>query len=251
MTGKLSRRSLFGVAAAVLPLSSAEAVDIKGDMPWREGEAARPLPPDPRQTYLWFDAKEAAFIEAATARLIPKDDLGGGALEANVPAFIDRQLAGEYGHGTRWYMQGPWAEPLKTQGYQTRFTPAQLYRAAIHAIDAAVSREHAGVAFANLRPDDQDTLLQRLESGEAKLDGVESKTFFALLLQNTMEGFFCDPIHGGNKDMIGWRLIGFPGARYDQTAYVTQHGKPYPLPPVGLTGRPGWSGSSGPGGTHG
>jgi gluconate 2-dehydrogenase gamma chain len=62
-----------------------------------------------------------------------------------------------------------------------------------------------------------------------------------MLMQNTLEGFWADPIYGGNKDMVGWKLIGFPGARYDHSPYVTKHNERYPLPPVGISGRPEWS----------
>ena len=57
-----------------------------------------------------------------------------------------------------------------------------------------------------------------------------------------MEGFFCDPLYGGNRDMAGWKLIGFSrrALRHDG-AFVKQYGQPYPLPPVGIGGRPAWS----------
>jgi gluconate 2-dehydrogenase gamma chain len=85
-------------------------------------------------------------------------------------------------------------------------------------------------------------VLKGLESGGISLDdGVDSKSFFAMLLQNTKEGYFSDPIYGGNRGMGPWRMIGFSGARYDQRAYVLAYGKPYPLPPVGIGGRPAWS----------
>ncbi|MFV4649144.1 gluconate 2-dehydrogenase subunit 3 family protein, partial [Mycobacterium tuberculosis] len=83
--------------------------------------------------------------------------------------------------------------------------------------------------------------LKKLEKGEVQLaDGVDAAGFFKLLLQNVMEGFFSDPLYGGNRGMAGWKLIGFSGARYDQRAYVKTYGQPYPLPPVGVTGRPEW-----------
>ncbi len=44
--------------------------------------------------------------------------------------------------------------------------------------------------------------------------------------------------------MAGWKLIGFPGARYDQSTFVAQHGQKYPLPPVGIQGRVEWIRSS-------
>jgi gluconate 2-dehydrogenase gamma chain len=238
---KLSRRGLLAVAASV-PLAPATAATIRGDMPWREGAADAPASPGGRG-YIFFTGAEAAFIEAVVGRLIPRDDLGAGAVEAGVPTFIDRQLAGEFGRGARWYMQGPWGSGEKTQGYQTRLTPAGIYRAAIRAIDAQVSHEGKAATFAKLAAADQDEFLKRLEKGAVQLSGVDAATFFDMLLQNTIEGFWSDPIYGGNRDMVGWKLIGFPGARYDHSPYVSQHGARYPLPPVGLKGRPDWSAS--------
>ena len=240
---RLSRRRLLTAGAVIgaVPVVTAAAATLGGsDVPFKEGQSNAPLAVDTSASWTWFTEAEAAFITAAVARLIPADDLGPGALEAGVPTFIDRQLAGAYGRGERWYMQGPWAPGLPTQGYQTRLTPAGLYRAAIKAIDAAVVRESRGGSFARLAANDQDAFLQRLEKGDVALDGLDAKAFFAQLLQNTMEGFWSDPIYGGNKDMAGWKLIGFPGARYDNTEFVSKHGEKYPLPPVGINGRVEW-----------
>jgi gluconate 2-dehydrogenase gamma chain len=55
-----------------------------------------------------------------------------------------------------------------------------------------------------------------------------------MLLQNVTEGFFADPMYGGNRDFIGWKLIGFPGPRYNYVEEIEQYGKPYTLPPVSL-----------------
>jgi gluconate 2-dehydrogenase gamma chain len=60
-------------------------------------------------------------------------------------------------------------------------------------------------------------------------------------MANAMEGFFADPIYGGNRDMAGWKLIGFPGARYDYRDHVGKHNQPYPLPPVSILGRGEWT----------
>ena len=63
--------------------------------------------------------------------------------------------------------------------------------------------------------------MKGLESGGITLEGgVDSKSFFAMLLQNTKEGYFSDPIYGGNKDMGAWKMIGFPGAHYDYKEWV-------------------------------
>lgn len=244
MTGRLSRRGLL-TGAVVLPaglaIAGARAETIRGEVPWREGQADPPHAVAIDNRYVYFTPAEAEAIEAMMARLIPKDALGPGAVEAGAAFFLDRQLAGEYGLGGRWYMQGPWAKGEATQGYQTRMTPAQLYRAALKAIDGAATSAH-GKVFAKLPSDQQDAMLKQMEAGKLQLDGgVDAKSFFGQLLQNTQEGFFSDPIYGGNRDMAGWKLIGFPGARYDNTPFVKAYGQPYPLPPSGIGGRPEWT----------
>ena len=74
-----------------------------------------------------------------------------------------------------------------------------------------------------------------------KLDGVDGQAFFELLLGNTREGFFADPIYGGNRDMCAWRMIGYPGARYDYRDWVHRHNERYPHPPVSFMGRADWN----------
>jgi len=239
-----SRRRWLGSSVA-LPLATvAGANSLSGEMPWQPGQAAVPAgfnkdPHTPPASYVFLSPAEAAFIEAAVSRLIPKDELGAGAVEAGVPFFIDRQLAGEFGAGSRWYMQGPWSKGEATQGFQARMPPAAYYRAAIREIDEAASHE-AGLTFAKLPPADMDKWLHRLEGGRLELPTTDAKSFFKMLWQNTLEGFWSDPVYGGNRDMVGWKLIGFPGARYDHSAHVSKHGEAYPLPPVGLKGRVEW-----------
>ncbi len=237
-----SRRRWLSTSVA-LPLATvATAGTLRGEMPWQAGQAA--IPPEfkesaPPSSYSFLTPAEAAFLEAAVGRLIPKDELGAGAVEAGVPYFIDRQLAGDFGAGSRWYMQGPWSKGESTQGFQARMPPAAYYRAAIREVDEAVQRE-AKASFAKLAPAAMDAWLHRLEDGKLELPTTDAKTFFNMLWQNTLEGFWSDPIYGGNRDMAGWKLIGFPGARYDHSPYVSKHGEAYPLPPVGLKGRVEW-----------
>jgi gluconate 2-dehydrogenase gamma chain len=242
---------LGGVAAGVTGAAAAAAAvhdgelgappqTFRGSVPWQEGTADAP-PEASGSGYLFFKPEEAAFIEAAVARLIPNDEVGPGAVEANVPFFLDRQLAGPFGRGDHYYLGGPWPKGTPEQGYQSRYSPAQLYRAAVVAIDSYVSANLGAAAFAKLAVADQDKALKGLESGTITLEGgVDSKSFFAMLLQNTKEGYFSDPIYGGNKDMAAWKMIGFPGAHYDYKEWVSRHGERVPYPPVGFKGRPGW-----------
>jgi gluconate 2-dehydrogenase gamma chain len=212
----------------------------RGEVPWREGEADSPPGVDGTD-FKFFTADERAFIEAVVDRLIPPDPTGPGAVEANVPFFLDRQLAGLFGRGDHYFLGGPWKKGAPEQGYQMRFSPAQLYRAAIGAIGDYVSANFNGAAFAKLSDANKDKVLKGLEAGTIQLGGgVDAKAFFAMLLQNTKEGYLSDPIYGGNKDMAAWKMIGFPGAHYDYSEWVTRHGERVPYPPVGFMGRPGW-----------
>ena len=81
-------------------------------------------------------------------------------------------------------------------------------------------RAEGGKPFAQLPPERQDQLLSGLEAGTVQLEGADGKTFFETLLKNVQEGFFADPIYGGNKDMCGWKMIGYPGAHYDYRDWV-------------------------------
>jgi len=170
--------------------------------------------------YLFFNDDEAAFIESAVARLIPKDDQWAGALEACVPNFIDKQLAGAWGAGERLYRNGPWQPGTPSQGYQLPLTPAELFRTALGAINKELSK----TPFVQMSPEQQDGYLKSLEAGGKDLAGVPSEVLFAHLWQSTLEGFFSDPVYGGNHDMVAWQMIGFPGAYASYYDLVDQHG---------------------------
>ena len=180
-------------------------------------------------------------MEAMVDRLIPPDDRGPGGKDAGCAVFIDRQLAGPYGHGAGLYLRPPFMPGTATQGYQSPESPAARYRAGLRAIADYVKKSFGAKSFAELAAADQDRILAGLETGAIALAGVASPAFFTLLLGNTYEGYFADPIYGGNRDMAGWKLIGFPGARYDYRDWVERHNEAYPLPPVSIAGRSAWN----------
>ena len=174
-------------------------------------------------------------------RLIPSDERGPGGKDAGCAVFIDRQLAGPYGRAAGLYERPPFMPGVATQGYQGPDAPATIYRKAIKDISDYAKATFSGQTFSELEPADQDKVLSGLEKGEIKLSSTPGAAFFTLLLQNTTEGFFADPVYGGNRDMVGWKLIGFPGARYDYRDWVERHNETYPLPPVGIMGRSDWT----------
>lgn len=183
----------------------------------------------------FFAPDERNFVRAAVDRLIPKDALGPGAAEAGADDFIDAQLAGPFGQAAGIYMRGPFRLGTTEQGYQLPFTPAQVYRLGIRRVDAHC-RKAMGASFAQLKPTQQDQVLHELEDGKIDLGEIPSPNFFNLLLQNTKEGFLADPIYGGNRDFAGWKLIGYPGPRYNYVDDIERYGKPYDAPFVSLGG---------------
>jgi gluconate 2-dehydrogenase gamma chain len=170
----------------------------------------------------FFSQQEALIVAAAASRIIPSDATGPGAREASVAVYIDRQLAGPWGQDRYRYTQGPFEEEAPPEfGYQGKATPQQIYRQGLKDLKG----------FDGLEPAEQDQ----------KLTQIETTLFFSLLRRNTIEGMFCDPIHGGNVDMLGWQLIGFPGPRMSNYHDVDRHfGEEFRPKPVSLrqvTGR--------------
>jgi gluconate 2-dehydrogenase gamma chain len=236
----VSRRALIKATGAIgaTMLPTALAIDAASA---QEHDHASPAPSDPPAaavlpqqargtTYLFLNNEEAAFVEAAVERLIPKDEQWAGALEAGVPNYIDKQLGGAWGAGERLYRSGPWQPGTPSQGYQLPFTPAELFRTAL----AAINKELAQKPLAEMSPDEQDNYLKSLEAGGKDLGGVPSDVLFAHLLECTLEGFFSDPVYGGNRDMVSWRMIGFPGAYASYYDLVDQHGIKIERPPMSL-----------------
>jgi gluconate 2-dehydrogenase gamma chain len=163
----------------------------------------------------FFNESQALIIAAAASRIFPSDDSGPGAREAGVAIYIDRQLAGPYGRDRFRYTQGPFADAPPEFGYQGKATPRELY------LDGLKNLK----GFDGLPPGRQDKVLQ----------GIESSLFFDLLRQNVIEGMFCDPIHGGNVDMVGWQLVGFPGPRMSNYDDIDKHfGEAFRPKPVSL-----------------
>lgn len=233
---KLSRRTFFKAAGATAAAIAGKAHAFTHDEAHAHGDAAQQAAAGaaPHTTaYTFFRPEEARFIEAAVARLIPADANGPGAIEAGVPNYMDKQLGGAWGAGERLYRSGPWQQGVAGQGYQLPFTPAELFHNALRAIDEDLQHRR-GTSFERLPGDEQDAYLQSLQTGKQSLNGVPANTFFESLLALTIEGFFSDPIYGGNKDMVAWKMIGFPGAYASYYDLVDQHGILYTRPPMSI-----------------
>src|SRR5262245_56962286 len=149
--------------------------------------------------YMFLSQSEVAFLDAAVSHLIPKDELGPGAKEAGVTYFIDQQLFGGYGSMAKKYTQGPWPEGTPQQGYQSPLTPAAVYRAGIRETNEYCRKTHKKT-FDALTRAQQDEVLKGLDGGKIELEQVRSQFFFNMLLANCIQGFFSDPVYGGNRD---------------------------------------------------
>src|SRR5262249_55929751 len=173
-------------------------------------QATQAAPPaaDP-EPLLTLTATEHAFFVAAIDSIIPADELSPSGSECGVATFIDRQLAGAYGSGARLYRDGPFPKGKPELGYQLALTPREFFRAGIAAANEW-TRKTYGKDFDRLPEQDRETALKAMEAGRAAFPGFTSAMFFNALLQITMEGFFADPIYGGNRNMASWRMIGYP-----------------------------------------
>lgn len=163
----------------------------------------------------FFSEEEALDVAAAAARIFPADETGPGAKEAGVIIYIDRQLAGPYGRDAHRYTQPPFEDAPPEMGYQGKATPREIYKAGLRTI--------AGLHHSSEEEQDR------------KLREIENTVFFALLRTNTIEGMFCDPMHGGNTDMAGWQMLGFPGPRMSYFNEIDQYnGRAFRPKPISL-----------------
>lgn len=201
------------------------------------GQAPHPAAATSR-TLTFFNAQEARAMDAIAARLIPADELGPGAKEAGVTRFLDGQLAGAWGAGSQFYRQGPFEKGTPEQGYQLSFTPAEMIRRGLAALDAA-TRKQDGKPFAELDDARQDAWLHDLQAGKPDFSPLPSDVFFQALLDATIEGFFSDPLYGGNADMVGWKLVGFPGAFASFSNDIERHGVIWAGKPVSIANATG------------
>src|SRR5262245_42023712 len=218
---KLLKIGAVGVAGATAgPLATAEAKE----------QATKPPP-------LRFLTKwEFNLVTAMAETIWPTDDLGPGARAAGVGYYIDGQLAGGWGQGHRSYLKGPFFTPSDSgHGFQIAMTPADIYRAFLPSVDA-YARTRFGADFINLTAAQQTQLMNDLRAGTASValagsTAFTSADFFTMFRQNVLEGMLADPSYGGNKDMVGWKYVGFPGnpmrggAEYSKWIF---NDKPYP-----------------------
>lgn len=241
----LSRREvLTGSAFLFVGASVGRASAILGQLPWAPNAGDPPVTVRPGP-WRFFTAAEGAAMEAIADRIIPPDPDTPGGKDSGCAVFLDRQLAGPYGRRDGLYSKPPFEDGGKNQGSQSPTGPAEQYRQGLAALDQASKSRRGGKAFAQLAVSEQDAVLRDLERGALKLEGIDGKAFFEQVVKDVQMGFFADPIYGGNRNMVAWKMIGFPGARYNYLDWVNRHNEKFPLPPVAMTGRAEWTPKTG------
>jgi gluconate 2-dehydrogenase gamma chain len=179
--------------------------------------------------YQSLSPDEAAFIEALVNVMCPADEYSPNGVECGIATYIDRQLAGPYGRGDGRYLQGPFRSGKPQLGLQLPLTPEQFCKAGIAAANAACMRQH-GKPFEQLTPPQADEFLEavaadRVPAGELSL----ALWFNAVIYRLFAEGCFADPMYGGNRNAVFWKMIGYPGLPATHTLDMVQfRGKPYP-----------------------
>ena len=217
--------------AAAAALTSLRPAEAQSATP--PGAGTPPAPAE-AETFLTLNATEAAFLTAAVDTLIPADELSPSGSACGCVTFIDRQLAGAWGGGAKMYRGGPFRKGTPEQGYQLPLAPREYFAAGIAAANAW-ARKSYGKDFDRLAAADRIAALKAMEEGKAEFANFSARAFFERLLSITLEGFFSDPLYGGNRDKASWKMLGFPGLPATYAHLVDEYaGKRYVAPPQSI-----------------
>jgi gluconate 2-dehydrogenase gamma chain len=208
------RRFLLGAGLA----GTAVATGFTPGLPASEAQAqtaqAAPHPAPAAiaepETFLVLTPTEQAFLSATADTMIPADELSPSGTDCGIVTFIDRQLASAWGGGAKMYRSGPFVKGKPEQGYQLSLTPKEFFQAGIAAANEW-SRRTRGKEFDRLSAPDRNAALTAMQEGKAEFKNFSSRAFFGQLLTITMQGFFSDPVYGGNRDKVSWKMLGYPG----------------------------------------
>ena len=224
-------KSLVGAASA----ATAAAMPLAATADSTPAIPAAPAPAAVPAGYEWLRPGEQAFVEALVNHMCPADKNSPDGVEMGLNIFFDRALAGSWGQGDRLYLQGPFPKGSANQGYQLGMTPAALFRAGTEGLTEYCAATYKK-PFDALPASDKEQILKALQAGKIDLpNGVPAKTYFAQLLQMFYEGMFADPIYGGNRNKMGWKMIGYPGvSTANKLNIVRFKNKPYRPEPLSI-----------------
>lgn len=183
----------------------------------------------PNVGYTFFGPAEVAFVEALMNVMCPADSLTPSGTDCGLSIFIDRQLAGDFGKGGRLYQQGPWLPGKPQQGYQLPLKPAEFFTAGVAAANA-VAQARFEKTFDALATADADAFLQDIANGKVTDTRLSLADWFSQLVYPLFQqACFADPVYGGNRDKVFWKMVGYPGLpAFHAQDMVRFRGKPYP-----------------------
>ncbi|MCW5658751.1 MAG: gluconate 2-dehydrogenase subunit 3 family protein [Burkholderiaceae bacterium] len=183
----------------------------------------------PLTGYQSLSPDEGAFTEALLKVMCPADGMTPNGVDCGLATFFDRQLAGGFGRGDRLYRQPPVRSGKPQAGFQLPLTPEQFYKAGVAAAQTACVSRFA-VKFEELDAASADAFLQEITAG--KIDGGRvplEQWFNELVYPLFAQACFADPLYGGNRGKVFWKLIGYPGLPAFHTQdMVTYRGRPFP-----------------------
>lgn len=138
---------------------------------------------------LFLNPREAATIDAVVGHIIPSEEGSPGAREAGVTEYIDRALS----------------------GFMRDLQP--VYREGLAEFEA-FAVETAGAPYLDLDGEQQLAVIAELDELSGARPDAFLGQFYRIVREHTVQGFFGDPAYGGNRDLVGWKLVGFPGAQW-------------------------------------
>jgi len=191
--------------------------------------APAPLAEVPPVVYLSLSGAEAEFVEKLVNVVCPADEFTADGVTCGLAFFIDRQLASAFGRGERLYLRGPWRGGVPEDGYQTPQTPEEHFKLGLRRVDAHCGTAH-GRTFAQLDDARADQTLHDVANGALKDPHLDLQRWFNELVYPLFEqACFADPVYGGNRDKVFWRMIGYPGLpAVNGLNMVKFRGKPFP-----------------------
>jgi gluconate 2-dehydrogenase gamma chain len=179
--------------------------------------------------YQSLSPDEATFIEALVNLMCPADEFTPSGVDCGLATYIDRQLAGPFGKGAGRYQRGPFRSGKPQLGLQLPLTPEQFCKAGIAAANSACVRDR-GRPFAELVPAQAEEFLIAVQADHVQQDGVSLALWFnEVVYRLFVEGCFADPMYGGNRNAVFWKMIGYPGLPATHSLDMVRYrGKPFP-----------------------
>lgn len=197
-----SRRMFFLKSGATTALAAAGPL---------AGCATAPMPKAEPARLLFFTPDEAKSVEAIVDTFLPKDEVGPGAVELGVVGFIDRRLSGGYGLNATFFMAGPYGAGTAEQGLQSALVPRETWRLGLAELQAHCLKSRGGRRFEALAYAERNALLHEIRDGKLDFASIPARAWLSQALNDAIEGYFSDPVHGGNAGMESWKMVGFPG----------------------------------------